>query len=278
MDRVHARSDPHNTKELFINADDLGAETTFQQIESAMKLGSSVFVAGKQFEALSSLQSRQYEDRAGVRLSPPHSLNELEILYRMRDVSLSLIALLLLAPLLGLISVLIWASSAGPVRYRTTVVGWKGRPFVWSKFRSMRYRPEDREDVKRKELFRSYVEQRRSGKVIDPKQVTPIGRLLRRHSLDELPQIVSVLRGHMSLVGPRPCLSYEYELMPEWAKRRFRVRPGLTGLWQVYGRGQVSFEESLAMDACYSLVRSHWLDLKLILRTWRIVLAGKGGA
>lgn len=278
MVRVHARSDPHNTKELLINADDVGAEITFQQIEHELKSGSSVFVSGKQFNALSVLQSGQHKDRAGVHLSPPHSLNELEILYRMRDVSLTLIALLLLAPVLGLISLLIWASSAGPVLYRTTVVGWRGLPFIWSKFRSMKFRPEDREDVKRKELFRSYVEQRRSGKVINPKQVTPIGRFLRRHSLDELPQLGSVLMGHMSLVGPRPCLPYEYELMPEWAKRRFRVRPGLTGLWQVYGRGRVSFEESLAMDACYSLVRSHWLDLKLILRTWRIVLTGKGEA
>ena len=81
----------------------------------------------------------------------------------------------------------------------------------------------------------------------------------------------------MSLVGPRPCLPYEFELMPEWGKFRFRVRPGLTGLWQVYGRGRVSFEEGLAMDACYSFVRSHWLDLKLILRTWKIVFTGEGG-
>ena len=277
MGRVHARSGPNGTNELFINADNIGPEATFRQIERAMKMGSSVYVAGKYFEGLSLLQSGRHADRAGVCLSPPHSLNELEILYRMRDVGLALIALLLLAPLLGLISALIWASSAGPVLYRTMVVGWRGRPFVWSKFRSMRFRPADNEDVKRKEYFKTHVAKRHSGKVVDPKQVTVIGRVLRRHSLDELPQLISVLRGHMSLVGPRPCLPYEFELMPEWGKFRFRVRPGLTGLWQVYGRGRVSFEEGLAMDACYSFVRSHWLDIKLILRTWKIVFTGEGG-
>jgi lipopolysaccharide/colanic/teichoic acid biosynthesis glycosyltransferase len=115
------------------------------------------------------------------------------------------------------------------------------------------------------------------GKILDSSRVTLLGWLLRRHSLDELPQLWNVLVGDMSLVGPRPCLAYEYELQAEWQRLRYRVQPGLTGAWQAFGRSRTSFDEMVLIDYCYGGMKSPWLDLKLILRSLRVMATGEGG-
>ena len=104
-----------------------------------------------------------------------------------------------------------------------------------------------------------------------------MGRLLRKHSLDELPQLFNVLKGQMSLVGPRPCLPYEAELYPAWAQRRFQMTPGLTGIWQVHGRSRVGLNEGLTMDGFYPYMRSFLFDLKLIWQTVGVLFKGEGG-
>ena len=114
-------------------------------------------------------------------------------------------------------------------------------------------------------------------KLLDDPRVTPIGAFLRRTSLDELPQLWNIIKGEMSLVGPRPCLSYEWDLHKEWQKRRLDVTPGLTGLWQVTGRSRVPFEDMVLLDLYYI---AHWsigLDLELILRTVPVIFSGRGG-
>jgi len=112
--------------------------------------------------------------------------------------------------------------------------------------------------------------------VHDPRH-TPIGRLLRRTSIDELPQLINVLRGEMSLVGPRPAISYEVEVYDEWHRRRLlEVLPGITGLWQVEGRGRVTFDEMVRLDLRYAANWSPWLDAQLLLRTPAAVITGKG--
>jgi len=113
-------------------------------------------------------------------------------------------------------------------------------------------------------------------KAIDEKRITPVGRFIRKHSIDEWPQLWNVLRGQMSLVGPRPCLPHEAVFFTGWQRKRFSVPPGLTGVWQVFGRGRAGFEESAAMDVYYFYRRSFGFDLLLMLKTVGVMLTGKG--
>ena len=118
---------------------------------------------------------------------------------------------------------------------------------------------------------------RPTGKLENDPRITPIGKWLRKHSIDELPQLYSVLIGDMSLIGPRPCLPYEYEQYQDWHKERFVVRPGITGLWQVSGRSSVSFNDMVILDLYYIHNLSFWLDTAILIRTFGVVLTGKGG-
>jgi len=128
-------------------------------------------------------------------------------------------------------------------------------------------------------MIKGEITQDGSGKTLkitnDPR-ITPVGRFLRRTSLDELPQLINVLRGEMSLVGPRPCLPYEYEIYKDWHKKRTAVRPGITGLWQVVGRSEVGFEDMILLDLYYIYNRSLELDLSILFETIFVVLKKKG--
>ncbi len=191
---------------------------------------------------------------------------------------------LLTLPFTLALALLVRLSSPGPVLYRQTRIGRQGRPFTFYKFRSMRTQNDD--SVHRR-YVRQFVENggaagtdesgRKIYKLVDDARVTRIGRFLRRTSLDELPQLINVLRGEMSLVGPRPCLPFEYDLYKDWQKRRLDVTPGMTGLWQVTGRSYVNFEDMVLLDLFYIGNWSFSMDLKLLLRTAGVVVWGKGG-
>ena len=211
-------------------------------------------------------------ERAGVMLSRRSGVAAAR---RAVDIAVAGTAIVALLPLLALLGLLVKLSSRGPALHRAVVVGEDGRPFTWYKFRTMRTEGED-EDWRRRQ-FAQYVEGGRApAKIVDASRVTAVGRVLRRHSLDELPQLFSVLRGDMTLIGPRPCLVYEYELLKPWHRRRFAVRPGLTGLWQVRGRGVVHADDMAFMDIFYSLGRTWRTDLRLLWDTLRVALTGRG--
>jgi lipopolysaccharide/colanic/teichoic acid biosynthesis glycosyltransferase len=172
--------------------------------------------------------------------------------------------------------------SPGPILYRQRRIGKDGLPFDMLKFRSMRQGAPSaphREYVQR--LMRENTRPGDLGsatlKMRNDPRITGLGRILRGLSLDELPQFLNVLRGDMSVVGPRPPLPYEYELYTDWAKQRLRVLPGITGLWQVTGRNQVSFEEMVRIDLAYIRRMNARLDLWIIVRTPFEMLRGKGG-
>ncbi len=193
---------------------------------------------------------------------------------RLMDILGSALALLLLAPVFLLVSLLVKLGSKGPILYQQERVGQFGRPFTFLKFRSM-YQNNDarihREFMKRV-IKGNHSEGESQGEKIykmknDPR-ITRVGRFLRRTSLDELPQFFNVLRGDMSLVGPRPPLPYECQEYDVWHRRRvFEVKPGLTGLWQVNGRSRVGFDDMVRLDLQYVREWSLWLDLKILLRT-----------
>jgi exopolysaccharide biosynthesis polyprenyl glycosylphosphotransferase len=193
---------------------------------------------------------------------------------RLFDIFASAAALVALAPLLIFVAVLIKLTSTGPIFFKQARVGLHGRPFNIFKFRTMVVNAEEMKE----QLEESNEQTGPVFKMKNDPRVTPLGRLLRKHSIDELPQLINVLRGDMSIVGPRPPLPSEVAKYEGWQLRRLSVRPGLTCIWQVSGRNQISFQEWMFLDMRYI---DHWSlteDLSLILRTLPQVLTGRGAS
>jgi lipopolysaccharide/colanic/teichoic acid biosynthesis glycosyltransferase len=203
---------------------------------------------------------------------------------RILDIAGAAFLLIVLSPLVAAIALAIRLDSPGRAIFRQPRVGRHFEPFTINKFRSM-YSGAGHDP------HRAYVLELIAGVVVPEqhapaglykltgdRRVTRVGRWLRRSSLDELPQLWNVLRGDMSLVGPRPSLPYETERYPEAWHRRFAVRPGITGLWQVSGRCQLTWEQMIELDLEYVERRSVWLNLWILLRTVPVVLLGRGAA
>lgn len=199
---------------------------------------------------------------------------------RTLDVTVSLGALTAVAPLLGLIALGIKLTSRGPVIFKQDRVGYHGRIFKCFKFRSMRV---NADPTAHRHYLSQLIEQSTEARQDEEEapmvkldkqnpQITPLGRLLRTSCLDELPQLFNVLRGDMSLVGPRPCLPYEAEKYQRWHFRRLDTVPGITGLWQVKGKNKVTFRKMIRLDIFYTRERSLWLDLKILMQTIPAVL------
>jgi exopolysaccharide biosynthesis polyprenyl glycosylphosphotransferase len=204
-------------------------------------------------------------------------------LKRTVDVAVALVGGIVVLPVLVLVALAIKLTSPGPILYKQQRVGRNGREFAFFKFRSMYADTDDRahreyaEALMRGEPAGVNIRGEKVYKLIDDPRVTAVGRFIRATSLDEFPQFWNVIRGDMSLVGPRPCLPYEWELYEEWQRPRLSVLPGITGLWQVSGRSQVPFEEMVLLDLHYIANWSPSLDLRLLLKTVPVVLNGSGG-
>lgn len=207
------------------------------------------------------------------------------VIKRAMDIAGSAIMLSLCAPLFVIIAVLIKASSKGPVLFRQQRVGQFGQHFTFLKFRSMHV---NNDHSIHKEYVTKFIaseasKQPSSGdgegvfKLTNDKRVTRVGRFLRRTSLDELPQFLNVLKGEMSLVGPRPPIPYELAAYQTWHRRRvLEVKPGITGLWQVTGRSRVNFDEMVRLDLRYATSWSPSLDFTILMRTPLAVIRGEG--
>ncbi len=197
---------------------------------------------------------------------------------RISDYVLASLGLLVLSPFFLIAAVAIKATSKGPVFYRHKRVGKDGKSFEMYKFRSMYVN--GGEDEKRKQMMLEFINGQGNGngdgKVIDASRVTPVGRVLRKTSFDELPQLLNVLKGEMSLVGPRPVLPYEFEAMKDWHHERDKILPGCTGFWQVYGRGKTTFDDMVIMDIYMIENMSPWLYIQLLLKTVTVLLLGRG--
>jgi exopolysaccharide biosynthesis polyprenyl glycosylphosphotransferase len=204
---------------------------------------------------------------------------------RVMDICGSLAAIVLFAPIAIAIAFAIKLTSKGPILFRQQRVGQHGRPFTFLKFRSMYVNNDVKVHVEWFNKFLSGQGERystgRNGKSVfkmpnDPR-ITRVGRFLRRTSLDELPQFLNVLRGEMSLVGPRPPIPYEVDAYQTWHRARvLAVKPGITGLWQVNGRSRVTFDEMVRLDIRYARTCSLWLDIKILCQTPRAVFFGDG--
>ena len=204
---------------------------------------------------------------------------------RVVDLGFALAVVVFGFPFYSLIALMIKLTSEGPVLFVQDRVGADGKPFKFYKFRTMMV---DNSDSAHRDFAENFIKgnvmEDRDGTTEEPcfkmkrdPRVTSIGRFLRRTSLDELPQFINVLKGEMTLVGPRPPVAYELAHYKEWHKGRLAVKPGLTGLWQVSGRSTVPFDEMVMLDLYYIENWSLMLDLKIILRTLPVMLFGLGG-
>jgi undecaprenyl-phosphate galactose phosphotransferase len=206
---------------------------------------------------------------------------------RIADIALSAIGLIFLSPLFLIIAIGIKLSSKGPLIFEQERFGKGGKPFKFYKFRSMHV---GTDNSKHEEYVRSFIngntdseenecktDDIRVFKITDDPRIFRFGRFIRRTSLDEFPQLFNVLKGDMSIVGPRPCLAYEWDCYEDWHKKRLTCLPGCTGLWQALGRSSVSFEEMVILDLYYISNVSMWLDLKIILKTIPVIFFAKGG-
>lgn len=213
------------------------------------------------------------------------------------DVVLALALLVFLAPLLGAIALLVAWDSPGPIIFRQERVGVRmgrdGRPtclcsFTMYKFRTMKHNAStechqqfmkafiENDEEALQEIQGGDTTESSRYKIMNDERVTRIGAVLRKSSLDELPQLVNVLKGDMSLIGPRPALPYEVAMYKDWHLKRLQIKPGLTGLWQVVGRSSVSFDEMVNLDIEYIEHCSAWLDIKILLLTPFAALSGRG--
>ena len=203
---------------------------------------------------------------------------------RALDLTVALLLLVLLAPVMLAIAAAITLESRGPAIFRQRRVGRARGLFTVLKFRTMAV---EADETVHRDYVRTLIARGRDTataaarpiyKLTGDSRVTRVGRLLRRSSLDELPQLWNVVRGDMSLVGPRPVVPYEVESYPHWYHGRFAVKPGLTGLWQVSGRNERTYEEMVRLDLEYARRRSLRLDLSILIKTAWVVLRGKGVA
>jgi exopolysaccharide biosynthesis polyprenyl glycosylphosphotransferase len=260
-------------QEVIIADPDFPQEAALELVDRCHQHGVTVHVAPSTMEIL--VDRAEFVPGESVPLFTlrPPVLEGVEFaVKRTFDLVLSLVSLVVLSPLLVAIALAVKLSSRGPAIYRSVRPGMAGKPFRCFKFRTMREHAEQVQDD-----LESLNEQ--SGalfKIRHDPRLTPVGRVLRRFSLDELPQLVNVIRGEMSLVGPRPLPMRDFERLEEWHKKRYLVLPGITGLWQVSGRSELDFDDLVRLDFLYLERWSIFLDLSILLKTIPAVLTRRG--
>ncbi len=266
--------------EIIIAESDVTHQSLLEIIDRAQETSAEVRLVSELYNIIP--EKVLLEKYLGVPIvkMPQNYDNALFTVYkRVFDVMLTAIGMIFLLIPVAVVALLIKMTSKGPVLYHHTRIGKNCRPFEFYKFRTMYV---DNDDTAHREFIDEFIKAeagdgRGIKKITNDPRVTPVGRFLRRTSLDELPQLFNVLRGEMSLVGPRPCLPYELEKYQEWHRRRLSVIPGCTGLWQVAGRSAVDFNDMVILDLFYIDNMSPLFDLRIIFRTLPVMLLAKGG-
>ncbi|MBS1552732.1 MAG: sugar transferase [Bacteroidetes bacterium] len=280
LDDLRSTVKNYNIDEIIIAIDNISYEKLMALIDKCNELEKSVKLTSELFNIVpEKIVTETYSGIPVVDLSPKVNKNLNYLYKRIFDYVLSAIGLIVLSPVMIIIAVLIKLTSPGSVLFTQMRIGKEGKPFKFYKFRSMKVNSDT--DKERESFMIDFIKNKgtadlNSTKIINENNITPVGRFLRKTSLDELPQLFNVLKGDMSLVGPRPCLKYEYDSYDEWHKRRHSVMPGCTGVWQVSGRSTVSFRDSVVLDLYYINNMTPWLDLQLIFKTFPVMIFGRG--
>ncbi len=264
LDRLEEVLDTERIQEVIIADPDFPQEQALEVVDGCHQRGVTVVVAPSTMEIL--IDRAEFVPGESVplfTLRPPVFEGFDYAVKRTFDLVLSMLLLVVLSPVLLVLAIAVKLSSRGPVIYRSMRPGMAGAPFRCLKFRTMR----DHADQSQDDLERFNELSGALFKIRDDPRLTPVGRVLRRFSLDELPQLVNVIRGEMSLVGPRPLPMRDFERLDEWHKKRYLVLPGITGLWQVSGRAELDFDDLVRLDFLYLEHWSIFLDLSILLKT-----------
>lgn len=248
-------------------------------IDKCKQLNVSVKVTSDLFGIIpEKIFSEHYENIPVLDVSTKVNLSFYSFIKRGIDYLGAGLGILILSPFYVIAGLIIKLTSKGPVIHKQVRIGKNGKAFNFYKFRSMKViSGEDVDRAKKMIEFMKSGNGNGAEKIVNDSRITPIGKFLRKYSLDEMPQLFNVLMGDMSLVGPRPCLPYEYENYDTWQKRRLTVLPGCTGLWQVSGRSNVNFNDSVIMDLYYISNVTPWLDMQLIFKTIPVMVFARGG-
>ena len=253
-------------------------ESTLSAVRGLAEQGVQVDIVPRLYEVVGAGTTVHAVEGLPLLSIPPPGLSwSKRALKRILDLVVSSAALLFLAPLFAVVALLIRLDSPGPAFFRQPRIGEHGRPFRIWKFRTMSADADERKG----EYAHLNVHEGPNGdprmfKIPDDPRVTRVGRFLRRYSVDELPQLINVMLGEMSLVGPRPLIPDEHRYVTDWAERRLALRPGMTGLWQVLGRNGIPFEEMVRLDYVYVNTWSLWSDLRLMARTVPALFGANG--
>lgn len=279
ISQLHEVVKKFDVNEIIIAESDVTHDTLLELIDKAQATSANVRLVSELYNIIPEKVLLEKYLGVPVMKMPQNYENTLFTAYkRVFDVVLTVFGFIVLAIPFAIISLLIKITSKGPVFYNHTRIGKDCVPFTFYKFRTMQAGNDD-------SSHRQFVSDLIKGdntaggvrKIENDPRVTSIGRFLRKTSLDELPQLFNVLKGDMSLVGPRPCMPYELEQYEEWHRRRLSVMPGCTGLWQVAGRSAVDFNDMVILDLFYIDNMSPLFDLRIIFRTLPVMLLAKGG-
>jgi exopolysaccharide biosynthesis polyprenyl glycosylphosphotransferase len=268
----------HDIDEIYITIQKIDNKALLDLIEKCKLTSCQINLVSNHFEIINTkLDVNEFHDLKIISISSKASPLYSEKFKRIFDIIISSILITIVTPPSLIFALMIKLTSTGPVFYKTTVIGKNGKPFYWFKFRTM-YSNND-PSVHKEHLKKLIIENHANQKLINDLRITKVGKILRKFSLDELPQLFNVFIGNMSLVGPRPCLPYEYEIFKDWHKLKYKVIPGMTGLAQIIARNRkdVTFNDSVLLDLYYADNQSLWLDLKILFKTVPILMFGKGG-
>jgi len=279
----------YNIKEVIISISNIERGALLELIDRCRECGLTIHVISELFSKVTEkLEAEEFGGLVTYRIESRQNGLVRDATKRLLDLFGSLILLILLAPAFLIIAWAIKKDSKGPVIFKTEVIGKKGEKFTTYKFRSMiSANPDNPAEAKKyvegynrhEEFMKEFIQgniKEESFFVEDESRITKVGKILRKYSLDELPQLINVLRGEMSLVGPRFSSVTEYSFYKPWQKRRLQVKPGMTGLWQVRARSEVTYDDMVMMDLYYIQNWSILFDIEILLRTIPVVLSGKG--
>lgn len=264
--------------EIFITISSFNHESLLDLIEKCRDTDCQINIVSRHFGVVEKrVGVAEFKDLRSVSVrGQRHGIYE-KRLKRFFDLAAAILIGTLLSPIMLVCLLLIKLSSRGPIFYAPVSIGKNGKPFKFYKFRSML---NNAPNEVHKKLVKDFISGKKADgkKIPDDPRVTKVGKFMRKYSLDEFAQLINVIKGDMSLIGPRPSTTYEYEMMQPWHRRRFSVLPGMTGLWQVSGRAEVGFADMIMLDIYYIENCSFWMDLSIIMKTFGVVVQGKGGS